>query len=63
MATVLGGGQGLMDKGGQWGGLVPKQVVQCPRQQGVGRIGEAVLDAEGLLGPFSVSQMQEVSRP
>lgn len=40
------------NKGGQWGGLAPKQVVQCPRL-GVGQVGKAVLDAEGLLGPFS----------
>lgn len=40
------------NKGGQWGGLAPKQVVQCPRL-GAGQVGKAVLDAEGLLGPFS----------
>lgn len=40
------------NKGGQWGGLAPKQVVQCPRL-GAGPAGKAVLDAEGLLGPFS----------
>lgn len=47
---VLGGGQGLTgNKGGQWSVLAPKQAVQCPEW---GWTGEAVLDAEGLLGLF-----------
>lgn len=37
------------------GQLAPRWVVQCP---GEGQAGETVLDAEGPLGPFPVSQMQ-----
>lgn len=46
MATVLGGGQGLTD---DWGGLAHKRPCVAQGRGGLGRL----LDAEGLLGPFT----------